>query len=463
VSLRVPNLNGSSATEVFKKKKLELRFTNGKIKLGTWNVRGMREGKLTVMLREMERTGLEMLGISELHSTGNGHFDSDGFSIIYFGHQIHKKRGVAFICSKKVAECIIGYDAVNDKIIRIRVRGPQVNTTVIQVYAPTFQAEEDEQEGFYGKLKETIDDIPKGDVIIIMGDFNTKVGSQCTPGIAGPFGLGEKNEAGERLVDLCSGNDLNITNTCYKQHKKRLYTWTMPDGQYKNQIDYMLVGRKCNTICQTYPGADCGTEHELLVAQFRIRLKANKKGKTHMRYNFYKISHQYTKEVSAGLISTTSSDQEPEDMWQGIKTVILTAARNQVPKSEHRHKSAWLSVKAIDIARRRRELKASGGSRESIQRLNADFQRQARRNKEEFLNKLCTKIEANNRAGRTRDLFKTIKEVTGAFNPRQGGIKDISGRSLTDNNAVKRQWKEYTENLYRKTKTLSFSIQVFSV
>jgi len=105
---------------------------------------------------------------------------------------------------------------------------------------------------------------------------------------------------------------------------------------------------------------------------------------------------QYTEEVSRGLFSTALFDQEPEEMWHEIKRVKLTAAQNQVPEAEHRHKSAWLSVKAIEIAGRRQELKASGASRESIQRLNTDFQKQARSNKEESQNILCTEIEAIN-------------------------------------------------------------------
>ena len=80
----------------------------------------------------------------------------------------------------------------------------------------------------------------KKDVLFIIGDWNAEVGSQEIPGVAGRFGLGEQNEAGQRLTEFCQENSLVIANTLFQQHKRRLYTWTSPNGQYQNQIDYIL-------------------------------------------------------------------------------------------------------------------------------------------------------------------------------------------------------------------------------
>ena len=110
----------------------------------------------------------------------------------------------------------------------------------------------------------------------MIGDWNAKVGSQEIPGVTGKFGLGVQNEAGQWLTEFCQENTLVIANTLFQQHKRRLYTWTSPDGQYQNQIDYILCSQGWRSSIQsakTRPGADWSSDHELLIAKFRLKLK----------------------------------------------------------------------------------------------------------------------------------------------------------------------------------------------
>ena len=166
-------------------------------------------------------------------------------------------------------------------MISVCFQGKPFNITVIQVYAPTSKEEEAEVELFYKDLQDLLEPTPKEDVFFIIGDWNAKVGSQETPGVTGKFGLGIWNEAGQRLIGFCQENALVIANTLFQQHKRRLYTWTSPDGQHQNQIDYILCSQRWRISIQstkTRPGADCSSYHELLVAKFRLKLK--KVGKT---------------------------------------------------------------------------------------------------------------------------------------------------------------------------------------
>ena len=117
-------------------------------------------------------------------------------------------------------------------MISVRLQGKPFNITVIQVYAPTSNAEETEVELFYEDLQDLLEVIPKKEVLFITGDWNAKVGSQETPGVTGKFGLGMRNEAGQRLIEFCQENSLVIANTLFQPHKRRLYTWTSPDGQH---------------------------------------------------------------------------------------------------------------------------------------------------------------------------------------------------------------------------------------
>ena len=165
--------------------------------------------------------------------------------------------------------------------VSVHFQGKLFNITVIQVYAPTSNAEEAEVKRFYEDLQDLLELTSKKDVLFIIGDWNAKVGIQETPGVTGKFGLGMRNEAAQRLMEFCQENALVIANTLFQQHKRRLYTWTSPDGQHRNQIDYILCSERCRSYIQsaeTRLGADSGSDHELLIAKFRLKLK--KVGKT---------------------------------------------------------------------------------------------------------------------------------------------------------------------------------------
>ena len=128
-------------------------------------------------------------------------------------------------------------------MISVCFQGKPFNITVIQVYAPTNNAEGAEVEKFYEDLQDLLELTPPKDVLFIIGDWNAKVGSQ-TPGVTGNFGLGVLFEAGQRLIEFCQENVLVIANTLFQQHKRRLYTWALPDGQHRNQIDYILCSQR---------------------------------------------------------------------------------------------------------------------------------------------------------------------------------------------------------------------------
>ena len=165
-------------------------------------------------------------------------------------------------------------------MISVFFPGKPFNVTIIQVYAPTNKAEEAEVDQFYEDLQELPGLTPKKDVLFIIGDWNAKVGSQETPGVTGKFGLGVQNEAGQRLAGFCQENALVIANTLFNNTREDC-TWTSPDGQHHNQIDYILCSQRRRSSIQsakTRPGADCGSDHELLMAKFRLKLK--KVGKT---------------------------------------------------------------------------------------------------------------------------------------------------------------------------------------
>ena len=151
----------------------------------------------------------------------------------------------------------------------IHLQGKPLNITVFQAYAPTNNDEEAEAEWFYENLYDFLELTPKKDIFFIIGDWNAKVGSQEIPGITGKFGLGGQNEAEQSLIEFCQENALVIANTLFQQHKRRLYTWISPNGQYQNQIDYIICSQRWRSSTQQKQ------DQELAVAQIMNSLLPN--------------------------------------------------------------------------------------------------------------------------------------------------------------------------------------------
>ena len=150
----------------------------------------MNQGKLEVVKQEMARVNVDILGISELKWTGMGEFNSDDHYIYYCRQESFRRNGVAIMVNKRVRNAVLGCNLKNDRMISVHFQGKPFNITVIQVYTPTSNAEEAEVEWFYEDLQDLLELTLKKDVLFIIGDWNTKVGSQETPGVAGKFGLG---------------------------------------------------------------------------------------------------------------------------------------------------------------------------------------------------------------------------------------------------------------------------------
>ena len=171
--------------------------------IGTWNVRSMNQGKLEVVKQEMARVNVNVLGIINLKWTGMGEFNSDDQYIYYCRQESLRRNGIDFIVNKRVQNAVLGCNLKNDRMISVGFQGKPFNITVIQVYAPTSNAEEAEVEWFYENLQDLLELTPQKVVLFITGDWNAKVGSQEISGVTGKFGLGVQNEAWQRLTEFC--------------------------------------------------------------------------------------------------------------------------------------------------------------------------------------------------------------------------------------------------------------------
>ena len=245
-------------------------------------------------------------------------------------------------------------------MISVHFQDKLFNITVIQVYALTSIAEEADAEWFYEDLQDLLEPTPKKDVFFLIGDWNAKVGSQETPGVTGKFALGVQNEAGQRLIEFFQDKALVIANTVFQHHKRRLCTCTSPDG-HRNQTDYILCSQRWRSSIQSAKprlGADCGSDHELLIAKFRLKLKKVCKTTRPSRYDLSQIPNDYTVEVRNRFKGLDPTDRGPDDLWMEVRDTVQETGIKTFPKKQKCRRAKWLSEEVLQIAMKRREAKA---------------------------------------------------------------------------------------------------------
>ena len=237
----------------------KLKTRNRCLKLGTWNVRTLYQaGKLDNLIQEMESMRLDILGIAETHWVEEGKIIKENHTMIYSGGEMHRK-GVSILMKNNIARSMLGFWAISERIIMLKLQAKPFNINIIQVYAPTLDCEDEEVEKLYQEINNGIKQTKSGELLCVMGDFNAKVGKEKYEKIAGTHGLGNRNERGDRLIEFCQHNNLCVVNTWFQQPTRRLYTWKSPGGTTRNQIDYILINERFrNNVKQvkTYPGAD---------------------------------------------------------------------------------------------------------------------------------------------------------------------------------------------------------------
>ena len=211
----------------------------------------------------------------------------------------------------------------------------------------------------------------------------------------------------------------------------------------------MQPKRSSLQLTKTRLGADCGSDHELLIAKFRLKLRKVGKITRPFRYDLNQIPYDYTVEVRNRFMGLDLIDRVPDELWTEVHDIVQETGIKTIPKKKKCKKAKWVSEEALQKAVKRREVK-SKGEKERYTHLNAGFQRITRRDKKAFLSDQCKETEENNRMGKTRDLFKKIRDTKGTLNAKMGSIKDRNGMDLTEAEDIKKRWEEYTEELYQK-------------
>ncbi|GFS02704.1 endonuclease-reverse transcriptase [Elysia marginata] len=461
-----------------------------RIKLGTWNVRTLNEpGALRCVLQEMEHMDLDLLGIAETHWPDRRDFRTQSpkskanYRVIHSGGE-QRDFGVALILNDRMSNALKYFVFVSKRIIYAKFTEQLHDTLLIQAYAPTAEHPVEEIEQFYDDLSEIINTKKAWkDKLLVVGDFNAKVGKEREGGIVGPFGLGERDNSGSLLIEFCKKHNLFITNTWFEQKESARYTWKSPGDRYRNQIDFVLCNQRYrNSILNSKVrhGVDFWSDHEPVIITSQTRLKSitRSPAKIHPeKWNLARLTDKdckFAETCDEKFKSIPTEHMDPEQRWNNIKTTIKETADETVGKKKqeakqhwmttegkktHEAKQHWMTTEILDMMEERRK-KKDLMTPEKYREMCHNIQRECRKAKEDYYDRKCSEIESLDKCHSNKKYEKTkkLKKPSGKVNL---GIKDKDGKLLQDDADILNRWTQYIgEDLFNDERPEKPSIDV---
>ncbi|PIK42832.1 hypothetical protein BSL78_20302 [Apostichopus japonicus] len=350
----------------------------------TYNVRTLRtEEDLEALLDEIVNIKWHIIGLAETRRPGNLIKTPQGGHTLFTTSATSRScNGVGFLVHKDIAQNISEYKEISDRIATLKLQINKKHTLrVIQVYAPTSSHDEIEVEDFYNDLDQIMS-TDTSSFAILMGDFNAKVGlrrSTDEKGI-GAYGIGDRNERGDRLMEFVASRDLVIGNTLFKKPINNYWTWESPNGRTHNVIDFILCDhRRLVMDVGTIPKVDTGSDHRFVRAKVRInkkfeRMRMIKKGKSRS-IDIELLSNkqeQFQLELNNKFspLKDLVEDQPLNQIYEQVSTIILEEAeklakrpKTAITTTDKQEEEIW------KLNEKRKELRPSD-SRQYITRLN---------------------------------------------------------------------------------------------
>ena len=445
----------------------QIRARNN-INIGTWNVRTLREhGKVEELTHEMNRYCWNILGLCEVRWKNMGETSThEGHKLYYSGRDDKHQHGVGILVHKDTVNCVMGCRPISSRLITIRLKATPFNINIIQAYAPTSDYSDEDIEDFYEQLQEVLDQTPKKDILVVQGDWNAKIGEDAYENWKGTCGRhcnAKSNERGLRLLEFASYNDLIVTNTLGPHKTSRRNTWHSPNGEH-HQIDYIMVKRRFRSsvnIARTrsFPGADIGSDHELVMMTFKLHLKkVMKQGPTRIKFNLEKLRDPDVTEAFKAMIggkfaALTLLDADDTDMETMIDSfnAAVTETANEVLGKHRPVKKPWVTTDVLDLCDKRRELKKrksdAEGARE-YRKINNTIKKNMKKAKENWIEEQCQMIEENLKNNNSKKAYQMVKDLTSTKQGRTTTIEDKDKKCLTEEQEILKRWTEYCSELY---------------
>ncbi|XP_008178936.1 craniofacial development protein 2-like [Acyrthosiphon pisum] len=255
------------------------------LSFGTWNIRTLfKPGAAQCLVKEIRRYNLGVVALQEIRWNGKGTLDLQDTTIFYGECNDRRQFGTGFAVHKSIVPLVTEFKSTNPRISILTIKGKFFDITFLNGYAPTEEKTPEEKDEFYENLEQTLNEIPRNRIRIVLGDFNAKLGKEnifrSTIGNHSMHDITSEN--GLRLIDFASGGGLVVKSTMFPRKDIYKGTWKAPNGRYTNQIDHVMINtrfKNCIQEVKTVRGADCDLDHYLVKGKLDVKLKHWELGK----------------------------------------------------------------------------------------------------------------------------------------------------------------------------------------
>ena len=458
------------------KKKVRVLSENFRYKaitrVGFWNVKTLfADSKWEQTEREMLRFKISILCLSETKRRGNGEDESSTRKTILLnsGEELDQKGqrigGVGIMLTKEARRSLIGWQAINNRLMTARFKSRVRNITIINCYAPHEMLDDVEKIHFYQQLNNAYDSAPRADIKIVIGDFNAQIGSENAgvEKVMGRHGLGTRNVNGDMLVDFCVAQQLAIGGSLFPHKTCHKITWVSADGRTQNQIDHCIIQqkwRKSLRDVRNKRSADVGSDHHLVVAEIQLKTAAVRRRQSIQtrtpRFNVEKLKNPTVCQDFSNSLrdreATLNANGTIDELWGNIKQIFIETGLDHVPSTRNRTEP-WMSETSWDLIDRRRLLKGKINIEKNRQQkdiLQAEYtkvhklaKRSVRRDRRKKIDDLAKKAEEAASRSDTAELFKLTREIAGGKNRAMQAVADENGRLLTTVEGQLQRWRDY--------------------
>ncbi|KAL4084963.1 hypothetical protein QTP88_027822 [Uroleucon formosanum] len=420
------------------------------LRFGTWNVRILfKPGAVGTVVKEIERHKLGVVALQEMSNT-----------TLFFGACDGRRQdGSGFAVNDKLLTDVKSFKVINPIVTLLTLETKWFRVIFVNVHAPTEDKEESEKDDFYALLDNTLNEIPRGCVQIILGDFNSKIGcEECFKTILGGYSL-------HQLKDLATGRNLMVKSTMFPHKKIHESTWRSPDGRHVNQIDHVLVNEGFNNSIldvRTVRGADSDSDHFLVAGRLRVKLKRRQETKREGAMGRFDITNlnnsaiveTFQKGIEERLRMITSwSGREVEQRWKTIKQIIQEEAGKIVGKQKTKKKTWFNDICEKALERRRNARNIWMSDTENVEKLERFKMRQReasnilRCEKRKYLQKVLKEAEQDFASHNTRDLYKKVNFLSKKYKQPEKVLKNDDGTLITSKEDIANKWANYFRQL----------------
>ncbi|XP_055388146.1 uncharacterized protein LOC129616516, partial [Condylostylus longicornis] len=364
---------------------------------------------------------------------------------------------------------IIGFNPVNERICTLRIKGKFNNICLISAYAPTEEASETIKEVFYDELSLVCERVSKYDTIIIMGDFNAKIGKEeLAQRVAGKFSMHEEtSENGHRLLQFASETSLKIKSTSFKRKEIHKGTWKIPGTNLANQIDHVLISTRWSSSIidvRSCRGANCDSDHYLVKTILRQRISnvAKNRGVRRVKWDSDKlkdneITQQFQNSVKNLMHETDYIFENIDDEWNEIETALIESARNVIGQKQMQRNAEWFdnecreAIKIKNETRQKTLQRCTRANMENYTEKRRIATKLCRNKKKLYMKEKVSQIQNDYNHGNIRKFYKDINYAANNFQPKLALCKDKDGKMITEENEIIKRWAEHFKDTLNKT------------